>query len=114
MLRFCLMLLGWFLADLLFWRVGDARLRRIPAKTIWRILLGAFMVVQLIYIGNTFVRVFVDDLPDFVPLTLHVAAYLWHLLLLPVAILGVCIGGFWKAAGWLARKHPPRTQATAR
>ncbi len=104
MLRFCLMLLGWFVADLLFWRVGDARLRRIPGRKLWRVLLSAFVIVQLVYLLNTFVRVFVDDLPDFVPLTLHVAAYLWHLLLLPIAILGICIGAIWKAAGRLARK----------
>jgi predicted MPP superfamily phosphohydrolase len=111
MIRFCLMLLGWLLADLLFWWAADSQLKRLPARRLWRTLLALFVGIQMLYILNTFIHVFVDDLANPTPLTLHVAAYLWHLVWLPVAILGICILRIATGIGHLAARRRSKKPA---
>src|SRR5438105_4234634 len=108
MLRFCFFLLAWFAADLLFWWAGDRQFRRLRHPRVWRGIFAAFMLMQTVYLVYSFIRIFVDDPPDLFPLTWHVAAYLWHLLLLPVAIVGVISVAIIKVAvSLIARKRSP-------
>jgi len=80
------------LADLLWWRWADLRLRRFSRPVLWRVLLALFMSAQTAYalsflVGTGVVR----SAQNISPLPLHVSAFLWHLMVLPVVwiIIGI-------------------------
>jgi len=89
MLIFCLMLLSWITADLLWWWLAGRRLRTLKARRIWRILLGTFMGGQTGYMAYALVRTRVGGLPDVFPMASEIAVYIWHLVILPAALLGI-------------------------
>jgi predicted MPP superfamily phosphohydrolase len=106
-------------ADLLWWWVADRRARRLRHARGWRLLLGLFMAGQITLVlwilgGRVPLVSSLGRPPQF----LSAAAYLWHLLLLPAALILAAASGIlfgtWRVgrrlAGWTT---PDRTGATA-
>lgn len=87
MIIFGLLLLSWIAADLAWWRRTDVRLRRLHGQWFWRPLLGAFALFQAAYISWVLVWLPFGEPPIVLPVYLLVLAYVWHILLLPVALL---------------------------
>jgi predicted MPP superfamily phosphohydrolase len=80
-------LLAWMVADVLWWRVADRALRPLRAARIGRALLGVFMTAQLAFMIMMFVGSIVDHVPQRGPLLWPVAAYIWHIFLLPGSVM---------------------------
>lgn len=106
-------------ADLLWWWWADRWARRLGRALAWRLLLGLFVGGQIALVLWTFGgRAPVVSSLGRPPQFLSAAAYLWHLLLLPVgwilvAAIGLVIGAWrWgrRLAEWIAA--PRRTAST--
>jgi hypothetical protein len=75
------------ICDLLWWLWADRRVRRTRRPRMWRSLLAAFILVQVVclhwwmYQPGT-----VRSIVGLVPTPVLASVYIWHLLLLPVAI----------------------------
>src|SRR5438552_495579 len=70
-------------ADLIWWWIIDARVRRLGRPRIWRGLLAAFVLGQLCYVvAFLFRRVPVSGF-----LAWRLMVYLWHILVLPATLL---------------------------
>lgn len=86
--------------DLLWWRWADRHLRQRKHRTLWRGLLGAFMGFELaglfLVLGSRLLGVMFN-----LPLPLLVGIYLWHMLILPLSVLALGLGGVLKRAGRL-------------
>lgn len=105
-------------ADLLWWHYADRRARRWRHALAWRLLLGLFMAGQIALVlwilGVRAPAAFSLGRPDQL---LSAAAYLWHLLLLPVswalvAITGILFGA-WRGGRRLARWTAPGRRAAS-
>jgi predicted MPP superfamily phosphohydrolase len=80
------------LADLFWWKWADLRLRRFPRALLWRLLLALFMSTQTAYAISFLINSSVTrSARNMAPLPLHVSAFVWHLLVLPIAwmVVGV-------------------------
>src|SRR3954452_5039135 len=86
MIQWFSMLAGWMVADALWWRAADQRLRPAKGARVWRGLVGAFMIAQLAYMVMMTVGSIVEHVPRG-PLLWPVAAYVWHLFVLPAAVM---------------------------
>jgi predicted MPP superfamily phosphohydrolase len=86
MIQWFSMLAGWMIADALWWRAADQRLRRAKGARVWRSLIAAFMIAQLAYMVMITVGSIVEHVPRG-PLLWPVAAYVWHLFVLPAAVM---------------------------
>jgi predicted MPP superfamily phosphohydrolase len=86
MIQWFCMLTGWAVADVLWWRAADRRLRRVPGARIWRPVVGAFAAAQLAYIGVLTVGSFTEHVLQG-GMVWPVAAYVWHLFILPGSVL---------------------------
>lgn len=78
--------------DVAWWRWADARLTRLPRPRFWRGLLGAFTACMLAYLVAVLI------LPGAtrrsrgpVPISIHAAAFLWHMIVLPVWLIGLLL-----------------------
>ncbi|HEY2584196.1 MAG TPA: metallophosphoesterase, partial [Tepidisphaeraceae bacterium] len=78
--------------DVAWWRWADARLRKLPGQRFWRAALAVFtglllfyLVAVLLFPGAT------RQSRGPVPLPIHAAAFVWHLLVLPVWLIGVLL-----------------------
>lgn len=96
------MLLGWILADLLWWRGADRCLRPLRGVRVWRGVLGVFVAFQALYIAILLSRSFFDHVPEVRPVYWAVCAYVWHLFLLPGSVL-VYFGN--RGVRWIRRKR---------
>jgi predicted MPP superfamily phosphohydrolase len=107
MLEYCLILVLWLSADLFWWRSADRRLRRTSHATLWRMALGCFMAAQVLYMGWMVLCQTGLRIPELWPHPWSIAAYLWHVLFLPLGILLVF-------GGWLMnRRARARVVATS-
>ena len=89
-------------ADLLWWRRADRRVRPLRHALQWRLLIGLFMGGQIALVLWTFGgRVPAASSLGRPPQLLSAAGYLWHLLVLPAGWALVAATGmqFW-ARGW--------------
>ncbi|MGD9650636.1 MAG: metallophosphoesterase [Dongiaceae bacterium] len=87
--------------DLLWWFHADHLARRARRPKLWRRLIAAFVILQLLLICWMILGRFLG--PDFVsqqPRIFVILAYLWHLLLLPLFLLAL-------GAGYLIQKTSP-------
>jgi predicted MPP superfamily phosphohydrolase len=101
------MVLGWMVADVVWWRLADRAVRRARGAIVWRGMIGAFTIAQLAYMVMFLVGMW-GDLDWWWPMPLGVAAYLWHL----GVVLGTLIGvGVWKGVGWVRRRRGAKPQA---
>lgn len=99
---FYVILLGVPLLNLLWWWWADGRLRTLPSERRWRGLLAAFMLMQLsIYAWSIATRVF--EVPVRTPLVPLAAAYIWHLVVLPITMAVLGLTGIGRLLGRLAR-----------
>ncbi|HZK81730.1 MAG TPA: metallophosphoesterase [Humisphaera sp.] len=99
------------LTDLLWWLAVDRRLQILRHARLWRVLLGAFMgtmtsYVLVILIGPRSFRG--SQAPE--PQIVHVIAYLWHFIGLPMGVLMMAGISFSKTvreiASWLRNSKP--------
>ena len=102
MLKFLLIITSLLAADLLWWREANRRLVRIARSGPARLLLWLFMAGQIAYLLWLLLGVAVEDLSDWKPIELPIAAFIWHVLLLPA---GCAI--FLAAAGLRQWKRRP-------
>jgi len=110
MIKWLGMLLGWFLIDLIWWKVADRRVRAWRRARVWRIALAVFILLEAAYVANLFIGSIFEHVPDVRPIYWPVTAYIWHLFLLPASILSYLIT---KGIGLLKRKpNPPETPPT--
>src|SRR3954447_17665701 len=95
------MVLGWMVADVVWWRLADRAVRRARWAGLWRGIVGVFCVAQLAYLVIFLVGMYLD-LDWWWPMPLAVGAYLWHLGVVLGTLMAV---GVWKGAGWLRRSR---------
>jgi hypothetical protein len=107
MIRLLVILVVLAPANVFIWREADRRLRRLPLRSLWRVLLAAFMVPQLAYLLWYIVGIFVENLQDPGPKVWPTAAYIWHFLVVPAACLLFGAIAAWR--WWRGRK--PETPA---
>jgi predicted MPP superfamily phosphohydrolase len=87
MIQWFSMLAGWMVADVLWWRAADRRLRPVRGAKVWRTLLGLFVAAQLAFLLMMTIGSILDHIPQRGPLLWPVAAYVWHLFVLPLAVM---------------------------
>jgi predicted MPP superfamily phosphohydrolase len=104
MIVWLMMLFGWMVADVLWWRVADRAVRPLRRARVWRSLLGVFVVAQLAFMVMMFVGAIVDHVPLRGPLIWPVAAYIWHLFLLPGSVMLFLV---YRGARRLRKKKAP-------
>jgi predicted MPP superfamily phosphohydrolase len=80
-------MVGWSIADLLWWRVADRKLQGRRGHFLWRSLLAAFMLLQIAYLWMLFGGSILDHVPTVHPIYWPVCAYIWHLFLIPASAL---------------------------
>src|SRR5437879_3673636 len=102
MIQWFSMLAGWLLADVLWWRAADRRLRPLKGAMLWRWLLGLFMATQVAFMLMMMIGSILDHIPQRGPLLWPVAAYVWHLFVLPTAVMAILVP---KGIRWLKRRH---------
>ncbi len=89
---FAVIFLSMSVFDVLFWRWADGRLRGLRRASLWRTLLELWMgwmagyLLLACFFPQTIRR---SDTP--VPVPLHAAVYLWHLLVMPVVAAIGCL-----------------------
>src|SRR4051795_4471703 len=98
--------------DVYWWRWADARVRPLSRARLWRPLWAAFVGVlmgcmRLFLIAPALMR----RAHGFLPLPIHAAVYLWHLLVLPLTCIVVLTGRSARGAIRVGRrlvspKHP--------
>lgn len=100
---FYAILFGVPVLNLLWWWRADARLRRLSLARSgrWRLLLGAFVLVQLALYGWTIFSRMADPRWE-MPVVLMAAAYLWHLIVLPFTMLALGLSGGARLLAWMA------------
>jgi len=101
MVQWFSMLAGWIVADAIWWRAADRRLRPVKGARVWRWLLGAFMVAQLAYMVMMTVGSIVEHVPRG-PMLWPVAAYVWHLFVLPAAVMALL---FMRGVQWMRERR---------
>ncbi|MDB5318394.1 MAG: putative hydrolase [Phycisphaerales bacterium] len=89
MIQWFSMLAGWMVADVLWWRAADRRLRPVKGAKVWRWLLGLFMGAQVAFMLMMVVGSILEHVPQRGPLLWPVAAYVWHLFVLPAAVMAM-------------------------
>jgi predicted MPP superfamily phosphohydrolase len=89
LMRFVLTLIGlMFVCDLIWWSLADRILRPLRRARLCRTLLAVFMAAQLGFFATMILgRMTSGRTDELVPRTLIIVAFLWHFILLPVAIL---------------------------
>jgi predicted MPP superfamily phosphohydrolase len=103
---FWLLLAGWIAANVAWWRAADRRVRLLRGGRWWRGLVLLFAAAMAVYIVQYGTRIFLEDLPNLFPLSIHLLAYLWHLMVLPLVIL-------WLVAGAVVRRVRRRKSVEA-
>jgi len=93
---FLAILLFMFIGDAVCWWLADRLLRRALRPGFWRIVNGAFFLLQAgVLAAILFIRTrgITTDLLGSKPIL--AAVYLWHLVLLPLLLVGLLIRGLW-------------------
>jgi predicted MPP superfamily phosphohydrolase len=91
MVIFLLIVLGLPVFDVVWWCWAHLRLRGLPHARRWRLLLAAFMIFNLLSYG-WLILARTLRLPISVPAAALAASYIWHLVVLPTAML--CLAGY--------------------
>src|SRR5690348_1750553 len=91
--------------DVVWWRIADGKLRRLPRARLWRTLLAIFTGFLVAYLASVVtVPRLMRGSNSPVPRPVHAAVYLWHFLVLPATlILMLMKGGVRRAAGMMRR-----------
>jgi predicted MPP superfamily phosphohydrolase len=94
------------IADLLWWRWADVRLRPVRRARLWRALSALFVGLQLVgflwVVGGRFVGVRVS-----LPAVVLATIYLWHLFVLPATVVALAIAGIVKVVRSLIVRRRP-------
>lgn len=78
--------------DVAWWRWADRRLKRAPGRRVTRGILAAFTLFMLTYLTATLVfPAATRRSRGPVPLPIHSAAFLWHMIVLPVWLIGLLV-----------------------
>lgn len=99
------------LADLLWWRWADLRLRRSSRPLLWRALLALFLATQTAYAISFLINTSLTrSARNISPLPLHISAFLWHLMVLPVVwiVIGVTFAARWARAAYRRFRSPDK------
>jgi uncharacterized protein len=79
--------------DVAWWRWADARLRRLPGQRVWRAALAIFTGLLLFYLVAVLIfPAATRQSRGPIPLPVHAAAFVWHMIVLPVWLIGVLLG----------------------
>src|SRR5437867_3924690 len=74
--------------DIVWWRAIDQKLRRLKHAALWRSLLAAFiapLALWALWLAAFPFKTVRDN--DLIPMFLPSAAYLWHILVLPMSLI---------------------------
>ena len=94
--------------DILWWWWAHRRLREVRRSALWRTLLGLFMGLMLGYIAFMFISPqTARQSQSILPLPVVLMVYVWHLLILPAAVLLVWGGQVVKLVVRLIRRFRP-------
>lgn len=117
---FVVLLVLMFALDLAWWRYADGLLRPLRRARVWRGLLAIFMGMQVfLLLWTVFARAFGPGFDQLTPTPLISAAYLWHLMALPLLLLVWIVTGViatpFRVARWLRCEHveDPKHHVTA-
>src|SRR5438067_999890 len=102
MIQWFSMLAGWLLADLFWWRAADRRLRPLKGAMLLRWLLGLFVAAQVAFILMMVIGSILDHVPQRGPLLWPVAAYVWHLFVLPAGVMALLLA---RGMRWMRRRR---------
>ena len=113
LLTFSLLTVG----DLVWWRIANARVRRLRWGRFWQSALALWMGWLLLYLIYNCVapgEVRRSDSP--VPVPLHAAMFIWHLFILPMLLIfefAESMGlGIWTLLRWIYRSVQARRKPT--
>ena len=108
----CLILLSFAAADALWWRAADLRFRRGRWALVWRVLIGLFAVAQIVYMLGILIESLARNVPELFPRDGSVAAYVWHILILPLALVGIATGRLidWRRRRSAATPSPAKAE----
>jgi predicted MPP superfamily phosphohydrolase len=88
-----------FLAmDVLWWLLADRQLRSLRQAQPWRGLLAIFTLAQIAYVVYFMSIIVAGNFSESGPLAWRASAYVWHVLVLPITLLGF-------AAAWLCSRQ---------
>jgi hypothetical protein len=107
MLKDYLIIAAFIAANLVWWRLVDARLSKLRLAAIWRWLLAVFMCGQLAYTGWLLLAGPMWPLPEIKPVELPMAGYLWDVLFLPFGLMLLGMG--WVVSKLGTRRSPVGT-----
>lgn len=114
MLILQLLLLLWATGDIIWWRSADRRVRRLPGSRAWRGLIGIFVASQLAYLSIFEAGAVRDRVIDVRPTVWSVTAYLWHFLVLPLALAALAAGQIVRTVRRKPSRAPvPPTESTS-
>jgi predicted MPP superfamily phosphohydrolase len=84
---FCIMMLSWVAADLLWWWIARKAAPRTSRGRAARVGLGLFVAAQVFYMLFHLIGSLAGYVPNAFPLYWHVSVYLWHFVVLPLTLL---------------------------
>jgi predicted MPP superfamily phosphohydrolase len=106
--------------DVAWWWYADTLLRSFRRARLWRGMVAAFVLVQVVLLcWNVTAHWFGPGFDQLTPKSLIAAVYLWHLVALPILLLLWIAAGVvtmpWRLARWLRRERveDPRHHVTA-
>ena len=108
------------LADLVWWFCADRWLRRTKRQVLWRSMMAVFMTVQLTFVVWMIVhRDSARNVHLWVPSTGMAVIYIWHMIVLPVTIVGLALYGIGRGLWWggkqivkgVTKDPPPASEA---
>jgi hypothetical protein len=102
--------------DVVWWRIADGNLRRLPRARVWRTLLAMFTGFLVAYLASVVaLPMLMRGSNSPVPKPVHAAVYLWHFLVLPVTLILMGLNrGVRRTARLVRRTKPTEEQAQAR
>jgi hypothetical protein len=102
--------ISFFVIDALWWRAADRRLQGLIHARLWRALLGVFMTTMMLYVLVILVgpRSFRGSQgPE--PQVVHIIAYLWHFMGLPLGVAMMIVPALRGAARAAVTRMSDRT-----
>jgi predicted MPP superfamily phosphohydrolase len=94
------------MGDVTWWRWADRRLKRLPGRRVSRPALAVFSGFMLVYLVAALAfPAATRRSRGPVPLPVHAAAFLWHLLVLPVSLVSALVTWVSRRSAHIVTKH---------
>src|SRR5437762_11782960 len=89
--------------NLVWWRWAHQRVRIFPRARVWQITVASFALAQLGYmLFFVLAPVYARRIHPWLPMPLVAFMYIWDLMVLPLTLLGIAVGGLVR---WINRRR---------